>query len=585
MAQQLNIDIVARDKSQQALNKVQSNLSKVKGAVFNLRNAFIGLGAGLVIKSIVNTGIQIENLGVQLKALFGSAQAGQKALDQVKKFAETTPFELENIQQGVTALATVTKSAEEAGVSFDELLKITGNTAVQLGGDFALASQQIQRAFSAGIGSADLFRDRAVTAMAGFQAGAKYSVNDTIKTMAKAFGTGGEFGNLTEELSRTLSGTISNLQDALFRFRESIASGFFYQLKKQLGDLKVFITDNEESIRKFGVEIGENVAVGIVKLSNGIKTLAKNFKELELAMGTILVVLGGFTKILVGGALIIDDYNRRLKKLLSLGKTVREEIDLNAMFDDFGFPEFKKQTELILSPIHEFEHELSVKVPSALDKVINKLKELNDKALLDMQIRMNNIHQTIAEGISRGITKLSETLARAVVYGDSLITSFKELARQILVNVLSALIEQVALMGLQKLLNLDINKQEAEKDNLIRKQNTNLKRQIALQAILMAMGGGGGGGSSMKFFANGGTVSKGQPIVVGERGAELFIPNSTGQITQSARGTSAGQPVSVNFNINTLDARGFDELLVRNRGTITQIINSAVNERGSKNLI
>ena len=585
MAQQLNIDIVARDKSQQALNKVQSNLSKVKGAVFNLRNAFIGLGAGLVIKSIINTGIQIENLGVQLKALFGSAQAGQKALDQVKKFAETTPFELENIQQGVTALATVTKSAEEAGVSFDELLKITGNTAVQLGGDFALASQQIQRAFSAGIGSADLFRDRAVTAMAGFQAGAKYSVNDTIKTMAKAFGTGGEFGNLTEDLSRTLSGTISNLQDALFRFRESIASGFFYQLKKQLGDLKVFITDNEESIRKFGVEIGENVAVGIVKLSNGIKTLAENFRELELAMGTILVVLGGFTKILVGGALIIDDYNRRLKKLLSLGKTVREEIDLNAMFDDFGFPEFKKQTELVLSPIHEFEHELSVKVPSALDKVINKLKELNDKALLDMQIRMNNIHQTIAEGISRGITKLSETLAKAVVYGDSLIASFKELARQILVNVLSALIEQVAIMALQKLLNLDINKQEAEKDNLIRKQNTNLKRQIALQAVLMAMGGGGGGGSSMKFFANGGTVSKGQPIVVGERGAELFIPNSTGQITQSARGTSTGQPVSVNFNINTLDARGFDELLVRNRGTITQIINSAVNERGAKSLI
>jgi hypothetical protein len=48
---------------------------------------------------------------------------------------------------------------------------------------------------------------------------------------------------------------------------------------------------------------------------------------------------------------------------------------------------------------------------------------------------------------------------------------------------------------------------------------------------------------------------------------------------------AAGQPVSVNFNINTLDARGFDELLVRNRGTITQIINSAVNERGAKSLI
>ena len=85
-------------------------------------------------------------------------------------------------------------------------------------------------------------------------------------------------------------------------------------------------------------------------------------------------------------------------------------------------------------------------------------------------------------------------------------------------------------------------------------------------------------------FAKGGAVSKGQPVVVGERGAEVFVPNSTGQITQAARGTSSGQ-TTVNFNINTLDASGFDDLLVRNRGTITQIINNAVNDRGSRNLI
>ncbi len=93
-------------------------------------------------------------------------------------------------------------------------------------------------------------------------------------------------------------------------------------------------------------------------------------------------------------------------------------------------------------------------------------------------------------------------------------------------------------------------------------------------------------GSLRGFFgrASGGSVQKGQPYIVGERGAELFIPNQSGQITQSARGTNGGQ-TTVNFNINTLDASGFDELLIRNRGTITSIINSAVNERGSKNLI
>ncbi len=78
--------------------------------------------------------------------------------------------------------------------------------------------------------------------------------------------------------------------------------------------------------------------------------------------------------------------------------------------------------------------------------------------------------------------------------------------------------------------------------------------------------------------------SKGQPYMVGERGAELFVPNQSGQIQQSARGTGGGS-TTVNFNINTVDARGFNELLTQSRGTITQLINQAVNERGAKSII
>jgi hypothetical protein len=40
MTQKLNIDIVARDKSKQALNGVQKSLGRLKNSVFNLRNAF-----------------------------------------------------------------------------------------------------------------------------------------------------------------------------------------------------------------------------------------------------------------------------------------------------------------------------------------------------------------------------------------------------------------------------------------------------------------------------------------------------------------------------------------------------------------
>ena len=583
--QKLQIDILANDKSKQAFNRVQGSIAKVKGAVFNLKNAFIGLGAGLVIKSIVNTGIQIENLGVQLKALFGSAKEGQRALDIVTKFAKTTPFELENIQQGITALATVRKQAESAGVSFEELLKITGNTATVLGGDFALASLQIQRSFSAGIASAELFRERGVTAMAGFQQGVRTSVDQSIKGLAKAFGTGGEFGNLTQELSKTLSGTISNLKDALFTFQVSITRGFFFELKEQLGDLKQFTEDNQFAIESLGVEIGEKLAVAIVKLSDGVKTLTQNFRDLQSIIGLLVFAFGGLTGKLVGVGLIIDDINRRIKKLANdvtqdFQKIKEFEHELSVPVENLN-----KELEYTRQLIHDFEHELSVPVPTATEKAIEKFKELNSGALENIKKKTGNIQMIIAEGINNGITKMSEAFARSVVFGENLKDTLKNLAREVLVRILAILIEQISRMAIQiamentmigqLAIKLGIEKQITEEK---RKQNQQSNSDLGSSLVSFAS-------SFLPKFANGGAVSKGKPIVVGENGAELFIPNSSGQITQSARGTGGGGTTTVNFNINTVDASGFEELLVRSRGTITQLINNAVNERGKESLI
>ena len=173
-----------------------------------------------------------------------------------------------------------------------------------------------------------------------------------------------------------------------------------------------------------------------------------------------------------------------------------------------------------------------------------------------------------------------------VVLGKSFGETLKKIAQNVLINIIAKQIEYIALLGIQKLLGKEDETQQAKKDNLIRKQNTNLKRQIALQLFLNAIGGGGGGGSGnpLKMFSSGGSVRKGQPSIVGERGAELFIPNSTGQIQQNARGTQS-KDTTVNFNINTVEASGFEELLVRSRGAITQLINNAVNERGRESLI
>ena len=97
-------------------------------------------------------------------------------------------------------------------------------------------------------------------------------------------------------------------------------------------------------------------------------------------------------------------------------------------------------------------------------------------------------------------------------------------------------------------------------------------------------GGFSGFFSGLFGKASGGAVSKGQPVVVGERGAEVFVPNSSGQITQAARGTGGGN-VNVNFNIEAIDSSSFNSVLVENRGIITSIINNALNEKGRRELV
>ena len=77
----------------------------------------------------------------------------------------------------------------------------------------------------------------------------------------------------------------------------------------------------------------------------------------------------------------------------------------------------------------------------------------------------------------------------------------------------------------------------------------------------------------------GGRMNQGQPYMVGEAGPEMVVPDRPSNVVPNNK-LPSGQAVTVNFNINTVDARGFNELLVNSRGTIINLINSAVNEKG-----
>jgi hypothetical protein len=78
----------------------------------------------------------------------------------------------------------------------------------------------------------------------------------------------------------------------------------------------------------------------------------------------------------------------------------------------------------------------------------------------------------------------------------------------------------------------------------------------------------------------GGRMNQGQPYLVGEAGPELVVPDKASNVVPNGQLGNMGKQVTVNFNISTVDARGFNELLVNSRGTIVNMINNAVNEKG-----
>jgi len=83
----------------------------------------------------------------------------------------------------------------------------------------------------------------------------------------------------------------------------------------------------------------------------------------------------------------------------------------------------------------------------------------------------------------------------------------------------------------------------------------------------------------------GGAVAAGQSYVVGEKGPELFTPNTTGSITPNNRFEEGAGGTTINFNISTVDARGFDELLQTRQDLIISLVNRGLTERGRPRLI
>ena len=537
-----------------AIDNTKKAFGSLRGSLFNLKTLIASIGVGVAIKEFISVGRSVEDLQVRLKQLFGSTQEGSKAFDVMARFAGRVPFSLEEIQAASGNLAVVAGNADNLA----EILEITGNVAAVTGLDFRTAGEQIQRSFAGGIAAADIFREKGVRDMLGFKAGATVTAEETIKAFQKTFGKGGRFGNATDELATTFTGTLSMIGDKLFNFKRTVAGAqFFDALKAETESLNKFLEDNEIALERVAN------AIGVV------------------LTGAINIIGGAIRKI--GDAVnFVEDQVDNLIQLLN--KIPGVNIDLVTRFEqefmDF-FTKYDREMENQKRKNGEIGSGL-LENKTILQLTTEELKKVNDKFRIEAEI---------VKTIQGGVKSVSRSLAEAVILGKNLNETLANLARQLLVNILASVIERIALMYIEKFLQKIINKDTEDKLNTEKKITSEKKKQAALQAIIAALGGGGGGGGffgfaeggQVKARADGGGVGRGAPYMVGERGRELFVPNQDGEIVSNERLQNLG--ATVNFTINATDVKGVKELLIDNRATIVNIINGALNQKGKQALV
>jgi hypothetical protein len=186
-----------------------------------------------------------------------------------------------------------------------------------------------------------------------------------------------------------------------------------------------------------------------------------------------------------------------------------------------------------------------------MQKVLNNVIKANETKLTRMNEQFSTtegLTKLITENLNAGIGEFSQKIAESIVLGKNLSETFREMAQSVLVKILQRLIEEqltkLAILALDQI-SLLLEKQKTQE---IIKQNALLTQQKATKGggffdSLLSFGSSlFGGGSTTAIdtsvispFAEGGSVRGGEPITVGERGREVFMPKSDGTIIPSEK--------------------------------------------------
>jgi hypothetical protein len=580
--QQLNIKLNAIDNTKKAFNDLQNNLKQTNKESANLttsflsvKSAILGFATGATIVGVVNQTKKFQDLQTILSRVAGSTENGTQVLNFLIDSTKRSTFSVQDLANSFITLST-------AGINPTErLLRIFTDTA-SASTDQLDTLNDLTRLFAKGVqGGLGLQALNQLVAK-GIPA---FKILETELGLSK---DGIEkFANTTRGANKILEALLNGLEKSFAGATEARANNLSVSLSRigKEADLAL-------------LNLGKN------GLTQGVNDLAEAFALLNKEGEPLLKFLGGISEFILttaSGALLVfnsilkdlrkefnqfsNEYTKLYNKITGKRLPLNVEGSFTSPTEITGRSTGLPEKEVTPTPLLDFQ----LVIQRVIEDNQNKLDQINDSFTTTA-----GLTKTITDTLNAGIGDFSQKIAESIVLGKQLSDVFRNLGQSLLISMLKTSIE---ILGREILKLFYAKLQTAE-----------IVKQNALLAQQQNMGGGGGGflstiarigfnaiagGGSVpldapNFYnpvmeAEGGSVRGGMPITVGERGRELFVPNTSGTIVPNHDMANTGS--NITFNIQANDVRGIKELLIDNRATIINLVNQGANAKGRSNVV
>ena len=609
----VNIRIRAQDDTKGAFGSVKSSLGGLRSAIFSVQGALAGIAGSLVAKTVIDANRSFQSLQASLITFTGSTEAANRQFAVLQDFAAKTPFSLEEVVGGFNKLVArgITPSIESltafgniasgTGKSLDQFIEAVADAAV---GEF-------ERLKDFGI-KANTEGDKIKLTFGGVTK----TIGKNSQEMLTYLETLGQtkFAGSVERESQTLNGAFSNFGDSVSKLSVAIGEAglnkFLVDTTREMSRLIDVTTQATQAQLGFIDVIGITLRDALNSTSDSLKVYREDLETLKKGR-SILDFLG---LDLTNTDQEIADVQKKINILLGVGQTnfrgrafadprmtgkvgtIEEQTAKKAVeltkeqqkaIDEYkksivdaenswagAMTQSEKQARNRLKVIED-THQAMAKVtreqfsgyldkaertkrqetlPSELE-VIREEIEKSDKAIMDAnklkfegyldpeqrgkrQFSLPSELEAIREGVEASKSPLKE-------YAES-------------VDNLQSSLQNVALKGLKSmedaLVGL-VNGTMSAKD-AFRSMATSIINDLIRIMIQKSITGPIAGAMDTFFSgggkAIGGSVQAGKPYMVGERGAEMFVPNQSGSIVANNKlGGDGGTTIVQNINVTT----------------------------------